>query len=186
LNKRIILCLPLFGAVTALAQSPSPPPSASPVPSLTAACGDEKAAFSVDRGPIGDKAAGPADKARVYIVEIYNLRDKGRFNRPTVRQGLDGAWLGATQGFSYLSADVAPGPHHLCSRWQSHFGAFSNQVSLNNFEAEAGKQYYFRASIVIPGGADGTGEPSIDLQPVSEDEGRFLISEAAQSVSKLK
>ena len=183
-----MLCLLLTMATAAMAQSPAPvsSPPASAVPSLTAACGDEKAAFSVDRGPIGDKAAAPADQARVYIVEIYNLRDKGRFNRPTVRQGLDGAWLGATQGFTYLSAEVAPGPHHLCSRWQSHFGALSNQVSLNNFEAEAGKQYYFRASIVIPGGADGTGEPSIDLQPISEDEGRFLISEAAQSVSKLK
>ena len=140
----------------------------------------------MDRGPVGDKNTPPTDKARVYIVEIYNLRDKGRFNRPTVRQGLDGTWLGATQGFTYLSTDVTPGTHHLCSRWQSHFGSFSNQVSLNNFDAEAGKQYYFRASIVIPGGADGTGEPSIDLQPVSEDEGRFLVSEAAHSVSKPK
>ena len=155
--------------------------------SLLAACGDEKTTFDVSRGKVGDQMVSPdADKATVYIIELYNLRDKGRFNRPTIRHGLDGTWMGATQGFTYVSTVVDAGEHHLCSRWQSHFGALSDQVSLYNFHAETGKRYYFRVQINVEGSANGTGTVSIDLEPVSEDEGQFLVSEAAQSQSKPK
>lgn len=152
----------------------------------TAACGDDKTTFEVSRGPVGDTDAMPdVSKAMIYFIELYNLQDKGRFNRPTIRHGLDGAWLGATQGFTYLSTSVDPGPHHLCSKWQSHLGRLSEQVSLNNFNAEAGKRYYFRLQINVEGASEG-GAVSIDLQQVSEDEGQFLVSEAARSVSKPK
>ena len=169
--------------VSALMQAQQVPSATSPM----AACGDDKTSFSVSRGPVGDTAAAPtADMATVYVIELYNLSDKGKFNRPTVRQGLDGAWLGATQGFTYVSAAVKPGSHHLCSQWQSQFGRRSQQVSLYNFEAVAGKRYYFRVQIIVEGSGEGAGPASIDLQPVSEDEGRFLVSEAAQSISKPK
>lgn len=151
----------------------------------TAACGDDKTTFEVSRGPVGDTTLAATGKAMVYFIELYNLRDKGRFNRPTIRHGLDGDWLGATQGFTYLSASVDPGLHHLCSRWQSHFGRLSDQVSLNDFEAEAGKRYYFRVQINVEGASDG-GAVSIDLERVSEDEGQFLVNEAARSISKPK
>jgi hypothetical protein len=151
----------------------------------TAACGDEKTSFQVSRGPVGDTTAPDAQKATVYFVELYNLLDKGRFNRPSIRFGVDGQWQGATQGFTYLSASVDPGPHHLCAQWQSHFEHLSDQISLDNFDAEAGKSYYFRVQINVEG-ASGGGAVSIDLQRVSEDEGRFLVSEAAQSISKPK
>ena len=124
-------------------------------------------------------------QATLYIIELYNLRDKGRFNRPTIRQALDGSWIGATQGFTYLEATVAPGTHHLCSRWQSHSSNLSDQISLNTFDAVAGQSYYFRVQISVEGDSGG-GAISIDLAPVSEDEGRFLVSEAAQSVSRPK
>jgi hypothetical protein len=173
----------MFGIISASMQAQQVPAAASPM----AACGDGKTSFSVERGPVGDMAAAPtADMATVYVIELYNLSDKGKFNRPTVRQGLDGAWLGATQGFTYVSAAVKPGSHHLCSQWQSQFGRLSQQVSLYNFEAVAGKRYYFRVQIIVEGSGEGAGPSSIDLQPVSEDEGRFLVSEAAQSISKPK
>ncbi|HEY4381052.1 MAG TPA: hypothetical protein VGN01_11955 [Acidobacteriaceae bacterium] len=171
-----------FVTVSGLAQKV--PDAASPI----AACGEAATTFSVSRGPVGDNAtAAPEDKATVYIVEVYNLKDKGRFNRPTLRQGLDGTWLGATQGFTYVSASVAPGVHHLCSRWQSMFGSLSQQISLNSFDAVAGRKYYFRVQINVEGASgDAAGPASIDLQQVSEDEGRFLVSEAAVAVSKPK
>lgn len=182
LRAVIAWCGVVLVAASGLAQKA--PDAASPL----AACGDENAAYSVARGPVGDNATAPgADKATVYLIEVYNLKDKGRFARPTLRQGLDGVWLGATQGFTYVSATVAPGVHHLCSRWQSMFGALSQQISLNSFDAVAGKKYYFRVQINVEGGTgDAPGPASIDLQQVSEDEGRFLVSEAAQSISKLK
>lgn len=152
-----------------------------------AACGDGNVSFSVSRGPVTQHLAPPPEgKATVYIVEIYNLLDKGRVNRPTIREGLDGSWLGATQGLTYLSAQVAPGRHHLCSRWQSHFSGLDKQVSLNDFDAVAGQQYFFRVQINVEGGASGGGTESIDLEPVSEDEGRFLVTEAAPSLSQRK
>lgn len=156
--------------------------------SPTAACGDEKAQFDVSLGPRSlPEATLDADKARVYIVELGDLSDKHRFGRPTIRQGVDGAWIGATQGFSFVRADVQPGEHHLCSRWQSHFSRLTNEVSLNNFTAVAGHTYYFRLQITIQGSSgDAAGPPVIDLQPVSDDEGRFLVTEAAPSVSRLK
>lgn len=149
-----------------------------------AACGDDKIGFDVERGEVKDHTEAPEPgKATVYIVELFNLRDKGKFGRPTLKIGLDGQWLGAVQGFTYLSASVAPGEHHVCARWQSHFGKLSEQVSLLNFSAEEGKIYYIRAHINVMGDQDVL---SMDLEPVSTDEGRFLISEAARSQSKPK
>lgn len=167
---------------TAAAQAPAATPSA--VPSPLAACGDDKVSFDVDRGEVKDQMDPPEEgKATLYIVEFFNLRDKGKFGRPTLKHGLDGHWIGATQGFTFVSTSIVPGTHHLCSKWQSHFGKLSDQVSLYNFDAEAGKRYYVRAQINVVGDNDIL---SMDLEQVSEDEGRFLISEAARSLSKPK
>ena len=176
----LLLCGLIVCAVSAGAQTtPAPNP-------FLAACGDEKTSFDVSRGAVGDTArALEPGKAVVYIIEVFNIRDKGRFNRPTIKHGLDGAWIGATQGFTYVSAAIDPGEHHLCSRWQSHLNALSDQVSLYNFTAAENNRYYFRVQINIEGNTAG-GAVSIDLEPVSEDEGRFLLSQAAQSVSKPK
>ena len=155
--------------------------------SLTGACGPRDQDFVTSHGPAGDPAA-PADltKATIYVVEVYSLHDKGRFSRPTVRVGLNGTWAGATQGFSFLRLDVPPGEHHLCSQWQSTTRALTDEVSLLNLTTEAGKTYYLRIQILNDGGGDNSGPGLIDLQPVSTDEGRYLVSLAAQSVSRLK
>src|ERR1700743_22295 len=106
----LILLCGLLGYGSSLAAQAAPAPNP-----LLAACGDEKETFDVSRGAVGDHAvASETGKAIVYIIEIFNLRDKGRVNRPTIRHGLDGTWLGATQGFTYVSAVVDPGEHHLC------------------------------------------------------------------------
>jgi hypothetical protein len=173
----VLLCATL--SLTAQSIAPTP---ASPL----ASCGDEKVNFDVSRGPVGTPSTNPApDKATVYIIELFDPHDTHSFARPTIRHGLDGAWIGATQGFTYVITSVDPGPHHLCSRWQSHFGHLTDEISLNNFTAEAGHTYYFRVQITLQGGDPASGT-FIDLQPVSEDEGIFLVSKAAQSNSKPK
>jgi hypothetical protein len=152
--------------------------------SQLAGCGDDQTKFKVSRGEVRDHLETPEPgKATVYIVEVLNLADRGRIARPVILQGLDGKWLGATQGFTYLEATIAPGEHHLCSRWQSDQTAYSDQVSLYNFEALAGRRYFFRTQVVMQSKED---TPFIDLEPVSEDEGQFLMSQAARSVSKPK
>lgn len=155
--------------------------------SLTAACGPRDQNFVTSHGPAGDLSAPPDPAmATIYVVEAYSLHDKGRFGRPTVRVGLNGAWAGATQGLSFLRLQVPPGEHHLCSQWQSIAKALTDQVSLLNLTTEAGKIYYLRIQILNDGGGDSSGPGLIDLQPVSTDEGRYLVSIAAQSISRLK
>lgn len=154
--------------------------------STLAACGNDNISFSVSRGAVGGQTESTSDKAMLYIIELTDLGDKGRAGRPLIRQGLDGKWIGATQGFTYVSTTVEPGHHHLCSHWQSSLRRQSAQISLNNFDAVAGKSYYFRVQIGYEATINGGAPAMIDLQPVSEDEGKFLISEAAQSISKPK
>lgn len=152
-------------------------------PDPLAACGDDRISFEVNRGEVKNQTVPPEPgKATLYIVEVVSLSDNGRVNRPTLKHGLDGQWIGATQGFTYLSASISPGEHHICSRWQSRLRALSDQISLYNFNAEAGIRYYLRAQIY----STGKDSFAMDLTPVSADEGRYLVSEAARSLSKPK
>jgi hypothetical protein len=144
-----------------------------------AACGDSRTMFEVSRGEVKDRLDPPEPgKATLFVIEFYGLGDTGRVSRPLLKIGLDGQWIGAIQGITYVSASITPGEHHLCSIWQSHGDPWHN-ASLYNFHAEAGKRYYFRAQI----------DDKVyyaDLQPVSDDEGRLLVSQAARSVSTPK
>ena len=147
------------------------PDSSSPL----AGCGPDTAKFSVSFAKAGD--TGPqisGDDATVYVVPGFLVGDKGRVNRPILQVGMDGSWIGAIQGVSYLRIAATPGTHHFCVRWQGH----TNDVSLLNFDAEAGKIYYLRTLFLA--------FLDIDLQPVSADEGRLLVSQAARSVSTQK
>jgi len=151
--------------------------------SLLVGCGAAETQFKTENGAAGDsEAPEAADRATVYVIEVYNINDKGHFNRPTLRVGMDGAWMGATKGFSFLRFAAESGERHVCARWQSRFNSLAQQVSLLNFKAEAGRTYYLRVQINVEGASEGSAV-SIDLQPVSEDEGRFLVSEAARSIS---
>jgi hypothetical protein len=64
---------------------------------------------------------------------------------PTVKVGVDGAWVGANKGDSYVFTSVAPGEHHMCVNWQSGILTPSGLFAMANFTAETGKTYYFRA-----------------------------------------
>lgn len=81
-------------------------------------------------------------KALIYLIEEQKLRV---FRDVTVRVGLDGKWVGAIRGTSYLSFAVEPGEHHLCVDFPSEFLEPGRLVSLYGFTAQAGKTYYFRA-----------------------------------------
>lgn len=177
----------LLASTILLACSLATPAQTGPTPaSPLASCGDEKVNFDVSRGRAGARDLPDPSKAMIYIIQAADLHDKGGLGRPLVKHAVDGSWIGATQGLMYVSASVSPGVHHLCSRWQSAFASRSDQVSLNSFEAVAGKTYYFRLQIWYEANMNGGAPSMIDLQPVSEDEGIFLVSKAAQSISKPK
>lgn len=154
-------------------------PASSQTRSLLAGCGDPQTMFEVSRGETKDQIEPPEPgKAQLFVIEFYGLGDTGHMSRPLLKIGLDGQWIGAVQGITYLSASITPGEHHLCSTWQSH-GSPLHSTSLYNFHADAGKRYYFRAQI------DDKAYYA-DLEPVSEDEGRLMVSQAARSISQPK
>jgi len=124
-------------------------------------------------------------KALVFVIE--DQRYTGA-NDVTVRVGLDGAWVGATQGNSYLSFTVEPGEHHLCADIRPGILYPGRTVSLSGLTAEAGRVYYFRARTT--GGPSAALAPDatifIDLDLLNGDEGKLLVASSPLSVSNPK
>lgn len=133
-------------------------------------CGLDNVKFKVTssgRQPLVQPEPG---KALVYVVEQY-LRPANELGKPTIRVGLDGAWMGANRDTSYLYFSVEPGEHHLCTDWQSvprRLGIIP--ASLAILRAEPGQSYYFRARVV-----EHHGYFTLDLDQVNPDEGRMLV-----------
>lgn len=154
-----------------------------------AACGPTETEFDVKidkaRHPLAEAEAG---KALVYVIEdqkTKNVRDV------TLRIGLDGAWIGANRGNSYFFFSVDPGVHHLCADWQTSVDPKDGIVALANFTAEAGKVYYYRARTL--GSIQDSWLNSwpgqywvLDLDPVNDDQGKFLVASSRFSDSRAK
>jgi hypothetical protein len=150
-----------------------------------AACGPIDAEFDVttDQGqhPVAQPQAG---KALVYVVEDQQQNSAthcwGNCGSIT-KLGLDGAWMGANRGSSYLFFSVEPGEHHLCTTWQTSHNRFRDQASLVSFTAESGHTYYFRARVIGLAG-NMLIFNSLDLEPVNNDEGQLLVASSPVSI----
>jgi hypothetical protein len=145
---------------------------ASTVAVVNAACGPDNVKFSVKSSHDSQPDPQPEPgKALVYVVEQYD-RPGNEFGKPTIRVGLDGAWVGANRSTSHLFFSVEPGEHHLCSNWQSLPPWLRVQASLTGFSAEPGRTYYFRARVIEHDRSLFT----LDLEPVNSDEGQMLVA----------
>jgi hypothetical protein len=150
------------------------------------ACGPASLKFEVEHDnsqlPPSDPEPG---KALVYVIEVFD-DTPGQLGIPTVRIGLDGTWMGANSGSSYLFFSVEPGEHHLCTSSQSNLKRLSGQRFAMDFTAEAGKTYFFQAQahVLTNGGASETW--SIDLHPVTPEDAKYLIANSPLSVSHPK
>lgn len=122
-----------------------------------------------------------AGKALVHVIEIFQ-KPPNEFGDPTIRVGLDGAWVGASRSNTYLSFSVDPGEHHLCTSWQSRFKTLSQNVALAPINAEAGKVYYFRARILQLENKLFT----LELEAINPDQGQYFVSTLPPSVSHPK
>ena len=174
-TRAAIFTLLLAGAsATLLAQAPV----AQQAPTLQqaqSACGDQNVKFKTKTNR-KDHSLAPVvpGKAQVYIINDYQ-KIFGQIGSPTIRVGMDGAWLGANHGGSYLYAQVDPGPHHVCVSWQSVLPFYSKLRAFSGFNAEAGKAYYFR-SLITPLGDD-TNMYRLTLEKSDSDEAISLIAE---------
>jgi len=146
--------------------SSSPPPPS---------CGPGEIQFEVRTSKGQTDSDIEAGKARVYIVEVF-AKYPFEFHRPILRIGLNGKWVRATRGNSYFDFSADPGDHHLCVQWQSR--SLWREAAFASFTAESGKRYYFRARI--------THDVGLDLEEIDRDEGQFLVSSSALSISHLK
>jgi hypothetical protein len=140
-------------AASALAQDPSAALAAE------AACGPKEITFDAKQDSTQHPTPQPeAGKALMYLIEdLGRCVDCGRaslsprdVDNAVVKVGIDGRWVGAGRGDSYLLIPAAPGDHDRCLNWLSSPEERSRAFTLANFSAEAGKIYYFRAPFFRP------------------------------------
>jgi hypothetical protein len=150
---------------------------------LPPSCGAADAKFEVKTDGVQNSPAQPAaGKALLYFVEDDS--GFGSTPKPTTREGIDGAWVGATHGNSFYSLSVDPGEHHLCASWQTAvIVRQGHQTAVAHFTAEAGGVYYFRVKNTWE---LSLGTAGIALAPLDSDEGAFLASKFSLSTFSLK
>jgi hypothetical protein len=157
---------------------------------LPDACGTDNVKFKVSTQKGQPVPSGPtADKAQIVIVESPEMDAKclGPSCHVTVRIGLDGAWIGATEDKSYFAFSVGPGEHHLCANWQSALGSLNKLVNMTSFIAESGTVYYYEVKPVMRfRGEHQDDEYKLDLKTLDEDEGNYAIKVSSLSASTPK
>jgi hypothetical protein len=152
----ILYCLPALAADQPLPE----------VAAVRAACGPESVKFNVKPSPGQPSAPQPEPgKALVYVVEQFDGPP-----HPIVKVGLDGSWVGANRGTSYLFFAIEPGEHHLCAEWQVREppSSIRRTVSLASLRAEPGQTYYLRARFLWNAN-------SPDFEKIDPDQGRLLV-----------
>jgi hypothetical protein len=158
-----------FLSVSALAQNPYLHP---------AACGPANIGFKVKLDESQHDHLQPEPgMARVYF--IHDTGDWGVIGYPTMKIGMDGAWLGANHGSSYFSASLAAGEHHVCARLQSSL--VQDRTELLHFQAEAGKVYFFRTRLIMSRQVE-----LLELEPLDSDQGLYLTATYPLSISQPK
>jgi hypothetical protein len=154
-------------------------------------CGPKSVKFDAQQDANHHPTPQPeSGKALVYVVEdLGQCSDCGSgtlsltdVDGAVVKVGIDGNWVGATRGNSYLLVFVDPVDHHMCLNWQSSLQERSRAFAMTSLSAVAGESYYLRARL-FPGHS---GDYSFDLELVNGDEGKYLVASSAFSVSHPK
>ncbi|HUI40682.1 MAG TPA: hypothetical protein VL523_01820 [Terriglobia bacterium] len=135
------------------------------------ACGPRNSQIEVTVDASQHSTPAPeAGKALIYVVQEDNIRS---------RFGVDGKWVGASNGLTYFLVPIDPGEHHLCA--MSRLG-MSTQVSLHALKAVAGETYY----IVPHRVGNGEYDTQFALSEADPDEGKDLVARAKYSTSHPK
>ena len=146
------------------------------------ACGSDRIKYNTEKAQEHPALGIKDGSALVYVISRLDFGGIPVGCQVVTRIGLDGKWVGANCGSSYLSASVPAGEHHLCADWQSTvFLSSRPSPALDSFRAEAGKTYYFQAKAVYM-----EGSTTIELAPLNSDEGKLLLASERASVSSPK
>lgn len=186
----VIALVMLFGARrSASAQDVAAPPATSDRAAATAVnptsqgCGPAAESFTVTKGPKAQADLRPeAGKALIYFVQDDRFFSK--HPPPTIKWGLDGAWVGATQHRLYFRMTLEPGEHRLCAEWQVPDKISKSTIfGAATLHAKAGETYYYRAESVHRGPLN---VATLSLLPVTRDEGALLDLQKGYSDFALK
>ncbi len=104
-----------------------------------ASCGPSAERFRIHMVKESGSQPAPQDKARVYFIGRGESAAGSGIIGP-VRVGMDGDWVGAVKGRSYLAVAAPPGVHHFCAEWPGNRGI--NGVALNLLDLKPGQAYY--------------------------------------------
>jgi hypothetical protein len=140
----------------------------------TSACGPAETRFAVSAAPSSFVVPVSHDQAKVFFIG-HAL--KGSFSGPVIRLGIDGRWVGAVKGNSYIVIPVTPGTHHFCAQVQGRGadGYFGSDVALNVFTLHSGETCYLAIDSpdVVPLGI-------LTLDALNTDEAKLLIALSRQ------
>jgi hypothetical protein len=159
-----------------------------------AACGDPWVNFNVQPGAlIQPTVTIGKDEARVYILEdtVIPFKPGQRASgAATVQVGLNGQWIGATKGRSYIALPVQAGENHFCgriqlSRYRWPAGCFLvGNTALLRLHVVAGRTYYVRARAYKVDQGDAGFFCVVNVDTVNPDEGKLLLAESLPAVWK--
>ena len=146
----------------------------------TSACGPAEIRFAVSAAPSSFVVPVSHDQAKVYFIG-HTL--KGSFSGPVIRLGIDGRWVGAVKGSTYIVIPVMPGTHHFCAQVQGRGadGYFGSDVALNVFTLHSGESHYL--AIDSP---DDVSLGVLTLDALNADEAKLLIALSRQAVPHQK
>jgi hypothetical protein len=169
MKAAIILALSILDTALAFAQNDRLQPS----------CGDRRVQFAVKIAKPGPDMSLEVGKSEVYVVEVAERAFLFDPRKITIRIGLDGEWAGAVRGtHTYMAIVVTPGAHQVCAERQSIQGSMEREAGVVSFTAEPNKCYYFRAQFAEHSG--------VSLGPISQDEGRLLVSSSRLAIATPK
>jgi len=108
---------------------------------LPAACGADTTQFKVSHSNTEPTLTPPAGQA--LIVLIQKPIGEEFASDPILRLAVDGTWVGAVKGSSYIAIPVSPGSHKLCVGRQSKYDDEKSNLSTAPLNAQAGSVYYY-------------------------------------------
>jgi hypothetical protein len=121
----------------------------SAITAAEAACGAKETQFDAKQDTIHHPTPQPEPgKALVYVIEDLGQCPGCAPNSyawstgvedALTRVGVNGAWVGANRGSSYIAFSIDPGDHHLCANWQSSLESRSHAFAMAGFTAQEGK-----------------------------------------------
>jgi hypothetical protein len=116
-------------------------PAIAKADALPAACGADATQYKVSHTNTEPTLTPPAGQALIVLIQKPTGEEFA--SDPILRLAVDGTWVGAVKGNSYIAIAVSPGSHNLCVSRQSKYDDEKSNLSTAPLNAQAGSVYYY-------------------------------------------